>query len=244
MALQGIEIINGIFSLILVTLFLIVGLRIAFRYVSLKDKLYLYVGIAWVLMAVPWYPSTTSFLVSLYNNGMGLQYMPSIFFGLGTVLLPVPIILWFRALFELLKIEKQNLILIISALVALIYEIVLWFYLITDPSIIGTIISPFDANYGMFMTIVQVLSLLIVIITGYKFGSISLKSERVEHQIRGKFLIIAFISFTIGALFDVISALALFLIVIGRIIIISSGYEFYLGFILPKFVRPKMKTEK
>ena len=237
MSLIGIDLITGSLSLILVIIFLIVGLRIALRYFVIKEKIYFFVGIAWILMAEPWYPSTTSFLVSFFNNGIGLQSMPGVFFSLGTILLPVPIILWFKALTELLKIEKQMMFLLVSGIIAAFYEIFLVFFLISDPSIIGTIISPVDASYALFMTIVQVLSLIIVIITGYQFARISLKSDNPEHQLRGKFLIIAFISFTIGAIFDVISALSIIIILIGRIILISSAVEFYIGFVLPDKIK-------
>ena len=52
-------------------------------------------------------------------------------------------------------------------------------------------------------------------------------------QWRGRFMLIAFISFTIGALFDSAIPMSSLTIVLIRLLLISSAIEYYLGFFFP-----------
>ncbi|MFX1337919.1 MAG: hypothetical protein ACFFDK_04865, partial [Promethearchaeota archaeon] len=54
-----------------------------------------------------------------------------------------------------------------------------------------------------------------------------------KNRWKGRFILIAFISFTIAALFDVGLPVTPATLVIARLILISSSFLFYLGFFLP-----------
>jgi len=74
-------------------------------------------------------------------------------------------------------------------------------------------------------------------ITGILFARESLRSESLEMKIKGKFLIIAFLSFTIGAFLDSLILRGAFTVILTRLILISASIEFYFGFILPNWVK-------
>ena len=84
MALTLLESLNGIFSIIFIVISTFVGIRIASRYRELKDKLYLYVGLTWILLVESWWPSAISFIIALFD-GVGLFNSPQLYFVIGEV---------------------------------------------------------------------------------------------------------------------------------------------------------------
>jgi len=82
--------------------------------------------------------------------------------------------------------------------------------------------------------------ILIFIITGIHFSLASLKSKNLEVKLKGKFLLLAFISFTIGASIEVLVHLNSFTVIITRSILISNAIEFYLGFIMPEWMKKSL----
>ena len=80
MVITEFDFINGLFSLILVITSTIVGLRIASRYFKFKSRLFLCMGLCWILIVTPWWPSAISFLVALIT-GQGLPLQIYIFIG-------------------------------------------------------------------------------------------------------------------------------------------------------------------
>jgi hypothetical protein len=73
------------------------------------------------------------------------------------------------------------------------------------------------------------------LISGILIARQSIRSEKPEIKLKGKFLLIAFILFVIGAFADAVLLLTVITLPIIRIILISSSVLFYFGFILPKF---------
>jgi hypothetical protein len=187
-------------------------------------------------MAEPWYPSTVSFIVSWFN-GDGLVNFPRLFLVIGNLFLPVPIIAWMIAFSSLLYKEKKQIIVGSTIILSIIYEIIFIYFLIVDPSFLGTMVSPVDSSYGLFMTIVQFLLLITIFLTGLRFALSTTRSKKREHIIKGRFLSMAFLSLFIGAIFDVFSHLSIVIFIIGRILLITSSIEFYIGFIYPEKVK-------
>ncbi len=231
-----IEFVNGLFSLIIVIIYVSVGVRITLKYWKLKDRIYLFVGLTWILIIEPWYPSAVSFLL-LLTIGEGLS--AELFFIIGNVLLPLTTIFWFTAITEILYKEKQKMFILIFGLIGLLFEVFFFYFLFTDISTIGELHGFADANYGLFVTIYQIFLIIVVLITGILFAKASVNSGDPEIKLRGKFLYIAFISFVVGAFFDVLSPLSVLILIVGRIIMISSAIEFYAAFILPNWVKNK-----
>ena len=80
----------------------------------------------------------------------------------------------------------------------------------------------------------QIFAVFTTLVTGILFSKESMKVKDPLIKLKGKFLLVAFISFTIGALLDALLAFTPLNLVIVRLILISSAIEYYFGFFVPK----------
>ena len=78
--------------------------------------------------------------------------------------------------------------------------------------------------------------LVIVIMLGLKLALESLKASDVEVQLKGKFLLMAFITITIGIILEIFLT-GDFNLLISRIIIIIGLILLYIGLTLPKRIK-------
>jgi hypothetical protein len=122
---------------------------------------------------------------------------------------------------------------IIFAVICLIYEIILVTALIMNPEIIGTLEGMFDSSHTIIPNVFRIFGIFVVLITGTIFAWKSMKSEDPSVMWKGRFILIAMISFTIGAFLDAVLTFSALELVIVRLLLISSSIEFYLGFFLP-----------
>lgn len=241
MSLNTLDTINGIFSILFVGISLLVGLIIFSRYLKYKEKVYLLVGATWIFISEPWWPSSLSFLVAL-NNERGLPQ--EIYFLIGNVFVPLAIILWLLAFTEFLYTEKRKLILLIFTIYGLIFEIIFFVFLFLKSNLIGELNPPVDVNYKYLILIFLLSFILIVVISGLLFAQLSLKSDDPEVKLKGKLLIIAYATFTVGAILDSSIPLKEFTVIFTRLILISSAIFWYGGFLLPKWMRKFLLRQK
>ena len=241
MSLSLLDTVNGVCSLIFVSISLLVGFIILSRYFKYKERIYLMVGATWILISCPWWSSSLSFLVAL-SNDVGIT--PEAYFIIGNILVPFAIVLWLLAFTEFLYTEKRKLILLVFALYGLIFEILFFSFLFVDPNIIGELNPPVDVRYNSFIMIFLISFLLIVVVTGFLFANLSLKSKDPEVKLKGKLLIIAYIAFAVGALLDKAITLNEVTIIITRLILILSAICWYGGFLLPKFLKKLLMKKK
>ncbi|TFG25921.1 MAG: hypothetical protein EU532_11075 [Promethearchaeota archaeon] len=234
MALQTIEILNGIFSLICVIISTIIGLLIASKFFKHKQKTFLFVGISWIGLFSPWWPSTISFLLAI-TTGNGLSL--TAYFLIGNIAAPVILLIWMTAFTELEYKKQQKKILMIYAIIGVLFEIFFIYYLLTDPSSLGELSGYLDVTYRGIVLYFAIFIVLTMLITGVLFGRESLRSDNPEIKLKGHFLIAAFISWCVGALLDAALPLNTITLTIARLILISSAIEFYFGFILPDYIK-------
>jgi hypothetical protein len=131
------------------------------------------------------------------------------------------------------------------AVLSIIFEIIFFILLFTDIDAIGILRRPFLVEFGPLITIYLIIFIVVLLVTGILFARKSLNSENEEVKLKGKLLLAAFLSFSIGAIFDSMlgglldytDPLLPILVVIIRIVLISSAVEFYGGFILPKWMK-------
>ena len=159
MALETLDIINGIFSMVFVAISLLVGIIILSKYLQYKEKIYLFVGATWILISEPWWPSTLSFIIAI-NNEVGLS--EELYFLIGNILIPVAIIIWLIAFTEFLYTEKRKIILSIVSIYGIIFEILFFIFLSLDPPLIGKLNPPVDVNYKSFIMVSLISFLMIV----------------------------------------------------------------------------------
>lgn len=234
MALTLLEILNGTFSLVFVIVSLIVGLFIASKYFQVKNRTLLLVGITWIGLTTPWLPSTIAFLVYLITN---TSISSTVYFTIGNIASPLILVIWILAFTDLKFKNRQKILVIIYSVLGVAYEIYLVYFLIVEPAVIGELTGIFDVTYKGVVLVFALFIVINMLITGVLFGQESLRSKDPTVRLKGKFLIIAFISWCIGAIMDAALPLNIITLTIARIILITSALEFYIGFILPKFVK-------
>lgn len=228
------EILQGSFSLIFVIISIIIGVKILIKYFEYKSNQFLLVGLTWIGLSTPWWPDSINLILILTTNSI-LSIEAN--FIIGTSTMPFFLLVWLKAFTDLVYKEKQKYILIIFLIIGIIFEIIFYYFLFTQPNLIGTFETPFQVVYGIYIEIFLVIFLLVIVITGILFGKQSLRSENPEIKLKGKFLIIAFILFTIGAFLD---SIVPELFIIARIVLDVSALSFYFGFMLPDWLKEKL----
>jgi hypothetical protein len=235
MALSILDYLNGLFSLLLVLISVIVAIQILSKYFRYKEKAFIYVGLTWIGVITPWFPSSIGFIYYLIT----LQPLPDIIYILlGLLVIPVMMIVWIYGFTNYLINKHQKILLPIYIIVGIIFEI----YLLTGlfgnyESFIGIKDGILDISYSNPIKIFLLLYVISFLISGLLFGRISLKSENREIRLKGIFLIVAFIFYFTGALIDAAIPLTPGLLVITRIILIVSAILFDIGFFFPKFIK-------
>ena len=108
MMLTTLEFINGLFSLIFISISILIGIRVALKYWKNKERIYILVGLTWICMATPWCPSAFSFLsILLTGGGLPLDFILFI----GIFFATFAVLFWLIAFTDLLYQEHQKLIL-------------------------------------------------------------------------------------------------------------------------------------
>ncbi len=198
------------------------------RYFEHKKNNLLLVGLAWIGLSEPWWPSSISFIITLID-GIGLDFVSYVF--IGNFFIPFFVLCWLLAMIDLLGIRRKKVTLTIYISISTIFEIIFLYLLFTTPALIGEMLNPVDIDYDIFIIVFLLFNLILVFSTGLFFSIRSLKSENITIRLKGKFLLIAFLSFCIGTAIDVIISTPF-----ARIILVSSAIEFYIGYMMPDFI--------
>lgn len=236
MAVALIDLINGIFSIIFVLVSTIVGLITVSKYFKSKKRTILWIGLAWILIVSPWWPSSLSVLCALITGkGLSLQ----LYLFIGNFLVPVFIFCIVAGFTNTYLLEKQKIILVVFFIFGVIFEVYFLYYLAIDPSVHGELNGLVDIEFRGFLRIYLIFIILLTLVFGILIARNSIKAEQPEIKLRGKYLLMAFISWTIGAIFDATVPLNFVTLPIIRIILISSALEFYFGFVLPDWIKPR-----
>jgi hypothetical protein len=235
MPLELIDIALGIFSAIFVVINVIVGLKIASRYFKYKKWELLFVGIAWIGLASPWLPDALKPLYIVIDPNAVNSTIILLNYIFNVLVIPIPVILWIIAFTKMLNLERKIRFLIIGSIIIinLVFQIIIGVDFI---SVFSTNSIDSYAYASLYLDIYLIISITFVLITGLWFARVSMQSPTEEISLKGKVLLIAFISFTIGAMIDALLTIGL-TNMISRVILVSSSIEFYIGLILPEWAK-------
>ncbi len=236
MDLRPEEILHSSFSLVAVLISILIGLIIISKYFKVKQRNVLLIGIFWTGLTFPWLPTVITFIM-LLTVGYGLTVEGFILIGI--MILPITVLCGLTAFTNLLGVKKpKRRVILLSVLVFnLIFESLIIYFLITDVSFIATLEDDkLIIEWSVFSQIYFIINLVLFLVTGVLFSRKSLQSESREIKFKGKLLMAAFISFTIGTVLDFAIPSTLTYI-IARLILLSSSVEFYIGFLLPERIK-------
>jgi glucan phosphoethanolaminetransferase (alkaline phosphatase superfamily) len=243
MVLTDIEMANGIAMIILDAISIALGIIIASRYRTYKNRVFLFVGFTWITLSCPWWPGAISFiLVSLSMAPL----TPEAYFILGNILIPIALITWLAAFTELSYPEKQKMIILLSIISSIIFYIIFFYYLGADRNMIGVLkgTNLIDVQYNTVVATYYLIILILLLLTGFLFARESMKSENPEIRLKGKLLLVAFLLYVIGAMLDTILPLEIPTLILFRGFELASAIVFYFAFILPNFVKKLFIKEK
>lgn len=233
MDLTLLELLQGIFSIIWVMIAIIVGLRIIYKAFSLKRNELILVGLCWVLVSSAWWGSCISFLLYIM---FGFTLNAFTYFLIDFIFIPVALICWIYSFCHILYPKLKKKLLGVYIPICIIWEIVFIYFLCTNIEIIGTVVGKFNTRHNLFSIAFIVFAILTVLVTGSIFSIKSIQSDDPVIKWKGRFLLIAFISFALGAFIDAALPVTAITIVLARLILISSAIGYYLGFFLPESI--------
>ncbi|MFW5895365.1 MAG: hypothetical protein ACOCT9_01345 [archaeon] len=212
---------------------IIIGLKIMSTYFKHRNRTFLLVGFAWIGLANPWIPDSINFLMYLISG----QVLEEFYYLLiGNAFIPLFVLSWLTAFTDLKYTNKQKMVIALTTIGSIIFEVAFLLLLTTNTILIGESLGHFQYEFRPFIEIYLVTIILIVLITGILLGLESMKSEDRKINWKGRFIIIAFILFSVGAILDSSIDLTPITVVITRVILISSSISFYIGFIFPKSI--------
>lgn len=242
MQLEEIDIIAGILNIAFIGFSCLIGGKIAYRYREHKNKNLLYVGFSWILLCSGWYGTTVSFIVALATAGEGISF--EVIMLINFIPFPFGVILWLVAFTNFLYKKRQKEILLSLTVLFLTFEISL-IYLLAIPGAIGEKISPVDTRtWNPFMNIFLIIIIVIILVSGFLFSLETLKIDDPETKLKGRLIFIAFPLFATGGYLDASQPLSYPLLIITRIILFSSAFFFYSGFILPEWIKNLFLKER
>jgi hypothetical protein len=240
-----VDYLQGSFSLIFVIISLIIGITILTKYFEYKNRLLIFVGISWIGIANPWMPDSISFLMNLI---VGQSLPVEWYFIIGNCFIPIALLTWLIAYTDMIKKKAQKKVIIITLILSILFEIAFFTLFFIDISLIGVInpLRPFTVEFGIFITVYLMIVILVMVVTGIIFAQKSVKSDDREIRLKGKLLRAAFITFTVAAVFDSLlgtifedptDPLLSIMVVVIRVLLIISAFEFYGGFLLPRWMK-------
>ena len=241
MVLNELEILHGSLTILFVVISIILGIRIMSRYFERKRIEFLLFGIFWCGMVTPWIPNIITFIMVLAIGG---AIDIAIYVVIGIAFLPIAITIGLIAFLKVLPLSKRNkkIFFIIDVSANIAYEIYFFVFLFIDLSFIASYQEVFIMDWSIPSQIYFIFSLIVFLLVGIPFSRISLRSEDPDIHMKGRFLLIAFLSFTIGTVLDFALPNPITYL-IARIILLSSSLEFYIGLVLPKWVKKLLKME-
>ncbi|MFX1267234.1 MAG: hypothetical protein ACFFAK_04665 [Promethearchaeota archaeon] len=239
--LTGLEILQGILTLAFTLISFLLGLLILKKYFTLKDKKLLLVGITWILLTSPWWPDSISFILLIFSGGV-INLHDAVYFFIANALIAPIYFTWGKAFADLVISEKPNIkkIFLVSLTIwGILFEILFLIVFISDYNSVGVRQTVFYVEWTDFIDINLLISSVFFTITGLFFGGKALKSEDPEIKLKGKFLLVAFITFTIGAIIDIlfVGEYNELTLVLARTFVIIAAFSFYTGFVLPNFTK-------
>ena len=236
------EFLQGSLALIFIIISFIVGIKLLMKYNTHKQNTLLFAGLSWILIVSPWFNTGFNFLyVVLTGNSMSDQ----IYLLIGYSWVPLPLVFWLIVYTDLKLKKKQKLVVSIAIIQGILYEIIFLYFIFTDFSVIATKEGIFNDELTTPFLLYILVVLVIAIFTGFSFGLESFKSTNPEIKLKGKFILAAWISFFVGALLDAgLFAFTALLLILVRIILMSSAIEFYFGFFLPKWLKELLLKEE
>jgi hypothetical protein len=191
----------------------------------------------------PWWPSTLDFLFAVFSDTQRLDPRGYIFFG--TFFIPITSVLWLMGITELIIKKRQKIIVGIYVTITILVDVYITYFLFNDYTVLGSYASVGDFEYEPLMALYLMFINITVAVSGMLLGRESLKAPNKELKLKGKLLLSASVCYILGGLLDVgVFSMIPPALIISRSILILGSFLFYMGFLLPDFVKKRLQEKK
>ena len=237
---------SGFLGFLAVAITWLYGGIVLYKYIKTKEKVLLYLFLAIIFTMSPWYPSGFGYVYWLITRE---EIAYPVYVLLGTLGVPIALISWFQIYMPALHPKYKDFMTIITMCISVAFYLYLSYFLFFASGapvegLIGIKESAIDINYRGLALGFLAFSLLVSTITGNDFAIASLKEKENPVLVwKGRFLILSFNLFAIGGIGDGFLLLTPFTLVIFRTFMMLSSTFYYLGFILPGWVKKLLKLE-
>ena len=243
--LNPLEQLSGILGTISVAVAWFYGILVLIKAIQLKYKTLFYFFFAIIFTMSPWYPSGLGYIYWLFTNNVIIY---PVYVLLGTLGVPIALIAWFQIYTPALHPRLKYPLIAGTATLSVIYYIYVLFFLFYAAgapieTLIGIKENAIDIEYKAFAFIFLAFSLLVSTITGNEFSIHSMKDKDKTIKWKGRFLILSFNLFAIGAIGDGFLPLTTTTLIIFRIIMVLASTLYYVGFIMPKWMKKILKLD-
>ncbi len=237
---------SGIFGVLAIAIAWLYGGIVLYKFIQSKEKLLLYLFLAIVFTMSPWYPSGFGYIYWLITR-QELVYPAYVL--IGTIGAPIALISWIQIYMPTLHKKWKGVVTWISICLSVIFYIYLIYFLFIPSGapideLIGIKDSAIDISYKGFVLGFLAFLLLFSTVTGNDFAIASLKEK--DNPIlkwKGRFLLLSFNLFAIGGIGDGFLPLSPATLIIFRTLMMLASTFYYLGFILPGWVKKLLKIE-
>jgi hypothetical protein len=237
---------SGIFASLSVFIAWLYGIIVLYKAIKLKEKRLFYFFFAIIFTMSPWYPSGLGYIYWLITNN---EIAYPIYVLLGTVGVPIALYSWLQIYMPALHPKYKNIITLITIClsIALYFYVATFLFIVPDGPIedlIGIKRNYIDIDYKGFVLVFLAFSVLISTITGNDFAISSLKNKEDRVFIwKGRFLLLSFNLFAIGAIGDGFIELSAITLIIFRTFMMLASTFYYIGFIMPKWMMKILKLK-
>ena len=230
------EFLYGALTFIAVIISVLLGILIAFKYLKYKKIDFILVGLTWIFLVSPYWSDAIQFIATTL---VGVELNPNLYYFIANAFIAPIHIIWIYAIADFLFPRQKKILVSLFSIEAVTFETVFLILFFINPALIGDQKSYFVVEWAIWIQIYLLISIALFLITGFLFARQSLKAKTKDLKLKGIFLIIAFLCFTVAAIIDVIGAdtpteLTIFL---ARTFLIISSICFYIGFIMPRFIK-------
>ena len=235
---------SGILTIICIIYALLIAGFVLYEAINKKQKLLFYFFFTIILIFTMWFVPVIAYIIWLFTS----QDVPYYWHILGyNMLYPFGLFFWLYIYTTTMHIKYNKLILALFFTSIVILEVYMFYFLFFAQGapveeLLGKVNELFVANQGLLLGF-GLMYILIGVGTGIHFSWQAIKTgETEEIKWKGRFLLVAFISFFIQIFLDAIASPdALIIVIIDRILLIVTGTLWYLGFILPNWARKLLK---
>jgi len=237
---------SGIFGFLAVIIAWLYGGITLYKYIKTKEKILFYFFLAIIFTMSPWYPSGLGYIYWVIT-GQEIAY--PFYVLIGTVTVPIALLSWLQIYMPALHEKYKRVVTWIVFCFSIVFYIYIFYFLFFASgapvvNLIGIKESAIDIDYKGLALGFLAFSLLISTITGNDFAIASLKEKDNPLIVwKGRFLLLSFNLFAIGAIGDGFIPLSPATLIIFRTLMMLSSTFYYIGFILPGWVKHLLKLE-